>query len=172
VRNVRNTDTGRINEEPDSTLDHERALESARWALERGVPFNAMIGLELAGLEGGRCTVRLPDAEKLKNHLGTQHAAALFAAGGAASGGALVGALGQRLAFLRPVVTEASIRYRRPARGPIAATGAVACPVAQIRQELQATGKSAFTIDVELTDDAGTIVAELSVRWQLTGTNS
>ena len=41
--------------------------------------------------------VSLPEADNLNNHVGSQHAGALFSAGEAASGGAFVGAFAERM---------------------------------------------------------------------------
>src|SRR3712207_7474748 len=50
----------------------------------------------------GRGVVRLPDRDELRNHVGSQHAGALFSAGEAASGAAFVGAFAERLGELTP----------------------------------------------------------------------
>ena len=63
--------------------------------------------------------MRLPDDERLRNHVGTQHAAGLFAAAEAASGGAFVAGFADRLAEIRPLAASAEISYTKLAKGPI-----------------------------------------------------
>jgi len=58
-------------------MDHASVLQ---W-MASGIPFNKHLGLELLTVEDGVGRVRLKEAPHLLNHVGTQHAAALFAAG-------------------------------------------------------------------------------------------
>src|SRR3712207_9201399 len=80
----------------------------------------------------GRGVVRLPDRDELRNHVGSQHAGALFSAGEAASGAAFVGAFAERLGELTPLAQSASIEYLKLAKGPITATGKLEADVAEI----------------------------------------
>lgn len=62
-----------------------------RKQLSSSVPFARHAGVEIEKIESGRATARLPFRAEGLNHLGTQHAAALFALGEAASGAAMAG---------------------------------------------------------------------------------
>src|SRR5438270_10597129 len=97
-------------------------------ALRDTIPFNQHVGLEVSEIASGRAVVRLPEDERLRNHVGSQHAGALFAAGEAASGGAFLGTFGERLGELTPLAESAQISYRRIARGPIDATARLGDP--------------------------------------------
>ena len=49
--------------------------EMLRQGMAAAVPFNNHVGLEVLDLGPGTATVRLPDDDHLRNHVGTQHAA-------------------------------------------------------------------------------------------------
>ncbi len=91
--------------------------------LNNAVPMNKTLGLEVIEMGPGTGVVRLPDDVRLHNHVGSQHAGALFAAGEAASGAAMGGALFAHLAGVTPLAAKAEIAYKRLAKGVILATG-------------------------------------------------
>ena len=97
--------------------------EAVRQGLEQAIPFNRHVGLDVAEVGEGRGVVRLPDDERLHNHVGSQHAGALFSAGEAASGAAFVGAFAERMGGITPLARTAEISYLKLAHGPITATG-------------------------------------------------
>jgi acyl-coenzyme A thioesterase PaaI-like protein len=139
--------------------------EAIRGGLEQAIPFNAHVGLEVVEVGPGSGVVRLPDRSELRNHVGSQHAGALFAAGEAASGAAFVGAFAERLGELTPLAESAEIAYRKLATGAITATGRLESDAADLLAELDADGKVRFPVEVELADAAGDVVAEMTVRW-------
>lgn len=136
-------------------------------ALGDNIPFNRHVGLQVSEIAPGRAVVRLPEDERLRNHVGSQHAGALFAAGEAASGGAFLGTFGERLGELTPLAESAQISYRRIARGPIDATARLGDPPEDLFGKLDADGVVRFPVDVELTDPDGELVAEMIVRWNV-----
>ena len=77
----------------------------------------------MAEVGEGRGVITLPDDERLHNHVGSQHAGALFSAGEAASGAAFVGAFAEHLGNITPLARSADISYLKLAKGPITATG-------------------------------------------------
>ena len=79
--------------------------ETVRAGLEQAIPYNRHVGLEVLEVGDGTAIVRLPEADVLKNHVGSQHAGALFSAGEAASGGAFVGSFAERLGEITPLAT-------------------------------------------------------------------
>ena len=141
--------------------------EQLKQMLSSMVPFNRHLGLEVLDIAPGRASVRLPEAPHLLNHVGTQHAAALYSVAEAASGGAVVGAFADRIGSVTPVARDARIRYLKPARGPITAEGSIDGVVASINDSLDRTGKVDFPVVVELRDRAGMTVAEVTVGWHL-----
>jgi acyl-coenzyme A thioesterase PaaI-like protein len=142
-------------------------FDALRSGLAAAIPFNSHVGLELVEVGPGRGVVRLPDAPELHNHVGTQHAGGLFAAGEFASGGAFMGAFAERLASIRPLARSATIDYRKLARGAITATGTLDSDVADLLSRLDADGRVEFPIEVEMTDADGEVVAVMTVNWHV-----
>jgi len=131
------------------------------------VPFNRHVGIEILDIGPGTASVRLPEGPHLMNHVRTQHAAALFAAAEAASGGAMAGAFAELMMGVTPLARSAQIAYLKPARGPITANARVAEDHDAVRARLGAAGKTDFSVDVDLVDGQGVKVAEVTVAWHI-----
>ncbi|HEY8001969.1 MAG: DUF4442 domain-containing protein [Vicinamibacteria bacterium] len=140
--------------------------DALRAGMAAAVPFNLHLGLEVTELGPGTATVRLPDDEGLRNHVGTQHAAGLFAAAEAASGGAFVGTFAERMGEIRPLASKAEITYTKLAKGPIDARATLAGGDGLI-ERLDADGKVSFPVEVTLTDGDGETVAAATVQWHV-----
>src|SRR6187455_145467 len=91
--------------------------------LTMAVPFAGHVGLEITEVSAGEATVVLPQRAELNNHVGSQHAGALFTAAETASGAAFVGAFALRMGDVVPLAKSAEIAYEKIANGPITATG-------------------------------------------------
>ncbi len=141
--------------------------EAIKGGLTAAIPYNAHLGLEVVDVGPGRGVVRLPDDERLRNHVGTQHAGGLFSAAEAASGAAFVGAFAEKLGEITPLARSASIRYVALARGPITATATLEEDAAALLERLDADGKVQFPVQVELTDEQDATVAEVTVDWHV-----
>ena len=139
--------------------------DAIREGMADAIPFNRHLGLEVRELGDGHAVVDLPDESSLRNHVGSQHAGALFSAGEAASGGAFVGAFAEHLARLTPLAESADIAYKRIARGPITATARLGEDAGELLAALERDGRVRFPVEVELTDGDGELVAEMVVRW-------
>src|SRR5450759_1452083 len=87
--------------------------------LSQAIPINVHLGLETTSVAEDGGAVRLPDEEKLRNHVGSQHAGGLFLAGEAASGAAFVGAFLDIMGEITPLAESAAIAYRKPDKGEI-----------------------------------------------------
>src|SRR5918996_1103660 len=85
------------------------------------VPFVGHLGIEIVEVGPGEAIVRLPSRPELTNHVGSQHAGALFTAAETASGAAFVGAFAERLGEVTPLARRAEISYEKIAKGPIKA---------------------------------------------------
>ena len=133
--------------------------------LSKAVPFNTHIGLRTTEIGPGFGIVVLPEGQSTANHVGTQHAGALFSAGEAASGGAFIGAFGDKMGEITPLAESAEIAYLKLARGDITATGRLEREREELLAELEREGRVRFPVAVELTDPEGTVVAEMTVRW-------
>lgn len=141
--------------------------EAIKGGLTAAIPYNAHLGLEVVDVGPGRGVVRLPDDERLLNHVGTQHAGGLFSAAEAASGAAFVGAFAEKLGEITPLARSASIQYVALARGPITATATLEEDAAALLERLDADGKVQFPVQVELTDEKDATVAEVTVDWHV-----
>ena len=141
--------------------------EAVRSGLQQAIPFNSHVGLEFVEVADGRGVVRLPDAGHLKNHVGSQHAGALFAAGEAASGGAFVGAFAEHMGGITPLARGAQISYLKLARGAITATASLSAEKGDLLDRLGSEGRVEFPVTVEMTDEEGTKVAEMAVDWHV-----
>jgi acyl-coenzyme A thioesterase PaaI-like protein len=141
--------------------------EAIKGGLTAAIPYNAHLGLEVVDVGPGRGVVRLPDDERLRNHVGTQHAGGLFSAAEAASGAAFVGAFAEKLGEITPLARSASIQYVALARGPITATATLEGDAAALLERLDAEGKVSFPVEVTLTDGEGVTVATATVQWHV-----
>jgi acyl-coenzyme A thioesterase PaaI-like protein len=130
------------------------------------VPFNTHIGLEIVEIGPGYAIVRLPDDERLRNHVGSQHASGLFSAAEAASGGAFMAGFGERLAELRPLTRRAEIAYTKLATGPIDARAELP-DVDALLATIDTDGKVVFDVPVTLTNADGETVATATVEWHV-----
>jgi uncharacterized protein (TIGR00369 family) len=141
--------------------------EPIRAGMQAAIPYNNHLGLELKELGDGTSAVVLPDDERLVNHVGSQHAGALFSVGEAASGAAFIGAFAERLGEVTPLARAASIDYTKLAKGPITARGRLAEEKAALLSRLDADGKVVFDVEVEMSDADGNVVATMTVAWHV-----
>lgn len=139
--------------------------DALRAGLAQAVPFNAHLGLEVAEVAAGRGVVMLPDRDEQRNHVGSQHAGALFSAGEAASGAAFVGSFAERMTDLTPLAESAEIRYLKIACGPIRAEAKLDADRDELLAELEREGRIRFAVEVSLSDKQGEEVAAMSVNW-------
>lgn len=135
--------------------------------MTQAVPFAAHLGLEIANVAEGEATVVLPERQELANHVGSQHAGALFTAAETASGAAFVGAFAERMGDVTPLARSAEIAYEKIAKGPITATATLGLPKDEALATLDAEGRVEFPCEVVLTDADGTRVATATVRWHV-----
>ncbi len=142
-------------------------FDAVRAGLEQAIPFNKYLGLEVTAVADGSGSVRLPDDPNLLNHVGSQHAGALFSVAEAASGAAFVGAFLERMGEITPLAKSASIDYRKIAKGPIVATGTLSEEKAALLERLDADGRVEFTIGVSLRDGDDVEVATTTVAWHV-----
>ena len=109
----------------------------------------------------------LPERPELNNHVGSQHAGALFTAAETASGAAFVGAFAERMGDVTPLARSAEISYEKIAKGPIEARATLGVPADEALATLDAEGKVVFPCEIELTDADGQRVATATVQWHV-----
>lgn len=77
----------------------------------------------------------------------------------------MAGLLAPFIAEANAIVRRSSSRYLRPARGPITATASTSRDTAEARTEYADNGRTAFTVDVALTDSGDVTVATMNFEW-------
>jgi uncharacterized protein (TIGR00369 family) len=135
--------------------------------MTQAIPFAGFLGVRVTSMAEGEAVVLLPEREELKNHVGSQHAGALFSVAETASGAAFVSAFAERMGELTPLARSADIAYEKIARGPIEATATLGMPKDEALATLDREGKVEFPCEVGLTDAEGTRVATATVRWHV-----
>lgn len=144
-----------------STVDYTAVAAG----LSQAIPFNVHLGLQTTSVASDSGAVLLPDDEKLRNHVGSQHAGALFAAAEAASGAAFVGAFLDIMGEITPLAESAQISYKKLAKGEITATARFGEDADALKAKLREQGRVRFPVQVQMTDTAGNVVAEMTVDW-------
>jgi acyl-coenzyme A thioesterase PaaI-like protein len=135
--------------------------------MTQAVPFAGFLGLEITRVAEGEAVVILPERQDLTNHVGSQHAGALFTAAETASGAAFVGAFAERMGDVTPLARSADIAYEKIANGPIEASATLGMPKDEALATLDRDGKVEFPCEVALSDADGTRVATATVRWHV-----
>jgi acyl-coenzyme A thioesterase PaaI-like protein len=131
------------------------------------LPFNQHLGLEVVEIGLGSGHMRLPDADALKNHVGTQHAGALFTAGEAASGAAIASFVAESGGAFIPLAKSARIDYLKAAAGPIDARATLRGDLEATREQARTADRLEVEVEVALHDQNGVRVAQLVVAWVL-----
>lgn len=138
-----------------------------RSQMGQNVPFARHAGVEIETVDKGRASARLPFRPEGLNHIGTQHAAALFALGETASGAAMAGTFAPMLLEVRPVAAEASIRYFGLAKGQVTADARVEAEPDALLEAVRTEGKVRFPIVVSLKGEDGIEIGEMMVDWHV-----
>jgi acyl-coenzyme A thioesterase PaaI-like protein len=141
--------------------------DALRDGLAQAIPYNSHLELEFLEVADGSGSVRLPDDERLRNHVGSQHAGGLFSAGEAASGAAFVGAFAERMGEVTPLARSAEIEYLKLAKGAVTATATLGEEKGELIEKLDEEGRVEFPVEVHLTDEDGQAVARMSVAWHV-----
>lgn len=128
------------------------------------LPFSRLIGLQRR--TSADSSVSLPAGECYTNHLGTVHAAALFAVAEAASGEFLLQEFPHLEGRVIPMVRRAEVKYRQPARGAVHARAHVAPETrAAFVSALEQKRRALITIAVAVFDEHGTRALDTSIEW-------
>jgi uncharacterized protein (TIGR00369 family) len=131
------------------------------------VPFIGHLNLEITEIGVGEATVVLPERPELTNHVGSQHAGALFGVAETASGAAFVGAFAVRMGDVTPLARSAEISYVKVARGAVEAKARLTMPADEALATLDKDGRVDFSVEVEMTDGEGDTVATATVDWNV-----
>jgi uncharacterized protein (TIGR00369 family) len=131
------------------------------------LPFVKTCGIQIDEIGAGFSRASMPEDGKLNNHLGSQHAGAMFTLAETASGAAMAGGFADLIMGLRPVAKEAKIQYVKVAQGATHAKARVPGDIAALKQVLQSEGKVAFPVEVDIFDSGDTLVCQVQVEWYL-----
>ncbi|HEX4307414.1 MAG TPA: DUF4442 domain-containing protein [Solirubrobacterales bacterium] len=131
------------------------------------VPYIAHMGIEVTEMSKGEATAVLPDRPELHNHVGSQHAGALFGVAETASGAAFVGAFAVRMGDVTPLARSAQISYVKVARGAVEAKAKLTKPASEALATLDQEGRVDFSVEVEMIDGEGDTVATATVDWNV-----
>ena len=142
-------------------------FELIKAQLQSSVPFAAYVGIVIDALDAESATASLPARSELTNHIATVHAGALFTLAEAASGAAMAGAIAPMLMQVRPVTSQASIRYMNPAKGDLTATAKTSRSSADLLSALRNDGVIQFDVEVAISNDNGVEVAQMTVEWHV-----
>lgn len=122
----------------------------------RMAPYSGSIQPEIVELRPGYAKVRMQDAPKLRNHLGSVHAIALMNLGEVSTGIAVLMALPDDA---RAIIVHLGMDYVKKARGTITAECIVEIP------EALGAEKQELALSADLTDAGGEVVARAEARW-------
>lgn len=135
--------------------------------MTQAVPFAGHLGLKITSISEGEAVVLLPERQELTNHVGSQHAGALFTVAETASGAAFVGAFAERMGDVTPLARSGEISYEKIAKGPIEATAKLGVAKDAALATLDAEGKVEFPCEVLMTDASGLQVASATIHWHV-----
>jgi acyl-coenzyme A thioesterase PaaI-like protein len=142
--------------------------DAIRETMPKLVPFVATLRLEYLELTEGRAVLRLSDDPAFHNHVGGPHAGAIFTLAESASGAVVIGAFEDLLGTVTPLAAAAQIVYTKLQKGPVTAEATLGRPAADVRTELDATGKTVqFPVQVQMRDEAGNETSQLTISWAL-----
>ncbi len=132
---------------------------------ETGIEGIRRTGLRVLELRERYLKILMP-LEGNVNHVGMMYAGSLFTLGETV-GGVLYGVSFDRQKFF-PIVTEVTIRFRRPALSDVTVeVGLDEQEAARIQAEAERKGKASFTLNLELKDVGGEVVSEVEGTWQI-----
>ena len=135
--------------------------------ISKTVPFARHAGVELTSVGDGIATAKLNQTKVSVNHIGSQHAGALFTLGETVSGGDLAGALAPIILKVKPIASGARINYIKLAKGLIEATATTSLSYSDLLSQLESEGYVNFSVNVEMTNTEGLKVADMIVDWNV-----
>jgi|TARA_B110000902_G_scaffold264441_1_gene345947 acyl-coenzyme A thioesterase PaaI-like protein len=140
-------------------------LEELRSAIEQPFPFITNCGLKLEALEFGYTKLVMPLGGN-GNHINTMYAGALFTLSEMAGGALSIGSFDMNVFY--PIIKDMQIKYKAPARTDISVE--MRLTTGQINELIETAskdGKANFTMETELKNIAGEIVATTAATYQL-----
>lgn len=129
------------------------------------VPFNQFLGITES--VHSSYMLQLEPAPHHLNHIGSIHAAVLFALAEATSGAYLLERRGDR-SDINGLLRRSTTKYTKPVTGKVSSNAKVSDTVfEQVVSTIDAKGKALLDISVKLEDAAGESVASFVFSWLL-----
>ncbi len=147
-------------------MDAQAMLKAA---LVEAVPFVKHLGVEMLDTSDGAAQCRLKLDDRVKNHLGTLHAGAMYTLAETASGMAMATIFADKMFTLKPVAAGAEVQYLKLAKGDVTAKAEAKDSPDQLRSQLEADGKVRLDVAVSLYDESGREVAKMTFDWAVRG---
>jgi len=131
--------------------------ESMRQGFKNSIPFAVRCGIDATSFDKDNVTLKMP-LEPNINHIGTMYAGALFTLGEMMGGAvAMIYFMEHKLI---PIVKGLNIKFIKMAKTDITTTCAMGDDeVLRVIEECQQKGKAEYTINLELKDEEGIVVA-------------
>lgn len=129
------------------------------------IEFVARAGIRVDEVGPGRCVLSMAPEPNI-NHFGTVYAGAIYTLG-EVPGGVLFFATFDAERYF-PLVKSSQIRYRAPGRGRLAVEATItADEVARLEDEADEHGKAEWELELDITDEEGTVVAQMTSQYQM-----
>jgi acyl-coenzyme A thioesterase PaaI-like protein len=140
-------------------------IELIRQLTEEQIAFIKRSNLKAEVLEPGFVRLRMP-LDGNQNHIGSMYAGALFTLAELPGGALFLTSFDAQRFY--PIVKEMNLRFRRPATGDIRVEARLSDDeIERLQRHATEHGKAEFTLDLQLTDEAGEVVAESVGLYQL-----
>lgn len=137
--------------------------------MHEAIPILGAMGIRVVEARPGFVEVEMP-FEPNRNHFGAAYAGSLYTAAEVLGGQIMRVSLdldGELAGFV-PLLKSSSIRYQRPALGPVRARASLAAAeIERIRTEAPVHGKCDYELDAEIVAEDGTVLAVASGLYQL-----
>lgn len=149
----------------EKSLNRQLSLLVIKKLAAKGIGFVRRSGVKILELERGHVVCEMP-LKGNRNHIGTMYAGALFTLA-EFPGGALFLSTFDRKRHV-PIVTDLNLQFLKPAKGPIRVGFTMPEEeIQRINQDVENHGKAAFTLNGELTDRDGNVVARSQGEYQI-----
>ncbi len=126
-------------------------------------PFTGTVRPLVTDLKPGRSTIRMRERRRVRQHLKSVHAGALFTLAEGASGLAMMSWVPDDA---RAIVTSMKIQFHKKGRGWLTAVGS--CTVPDLKNGAQsADNDREVTVSIQVTDTAGDQVCSAEALWKV-----
>lgn len=139
--------------------------EMIRQSMKDTVPFAKHTGIELEHIEPMMARASLEQTSQTTNHMGSQHAGALFTLGETAAGGAVAASFAPFMLGMKAFPTDMGIRLEKLGKGRIVATAQIHGDLTELHATLKAKKRVEFESNVNLVEDSGNTIGSVNSSW-------